>query len=271
VANEGQALAEAIRRILADLKRDDLPRLACFPENFESEFVRTHGADIDEMLAKSFGKAGLPQELMARLREIVLLSIVRDVFIEPSTGIVFAGFGRDERYPADCVWHVSTVAGGIAKRRFMGETRIAPEQKSALNLYAQSETTRTLLFGIAPDVEAAMIHLMLNAGFEIGRETAAASDGAKREGLMKALPGLVNQKVLDAYQQLRIFIDQRHIDPLRGVIEVAQGEELIGIARMLVELNGFKQRITGAAETVGGETAVALITRDRFILRTGDA
>ena len=92
------------------------PDLSCFPPDFGATVLRDHAEQIDELLSYGFGAVGLGQQALQRLRDIAVYCVVKDLFLEDVTGLVFAGFGNDDRYPVLCTWFVSAIVSGIAKR-----------------------------------------------------------------------------------------------------------------------------------------------------------
>ncbi len=98
-----QILEEAIARVWRDYQfRDDgSPRgdLSCFPKGFATVVKRDYGNTIEELIGFGFQPFGLRAETIQKLREIAVFAVVKDLFLEDVTGLVFAGFGADERYP----------------------------------------------------------------------------------------------------------------------------------------------------------------------------
>jgi len=113
-------LEEAIERVWRDyqFREDGSPRsdLTCFPKGFAGHVARDHSAEIDELITYGFQPFGLGKQANARLKDIAVFCVVKDLFLEDVTGLVFAGFGTEERYPVVATYFVSSIVGGIAKR-----------------------------------------------------------------------------------------------------------------------------------------------------------
>ncbi|MBV9045145.1 MAG: hypothetical protein JO294_08490, partial [Alphaproteobacteria bacterium] len=96
-------LEEAIERVWRDyqFREDGSPRgdLACFPAGFAERVRKDYSSTIDELIAYGFQPFGLSKQAQQRLKEIALFCVVKDLFLEDVTGLVFAGFGSEERYP----------------------------------------------------------------------------------------------------------------------------------------------------------------------------
>ena len=74
----------------------------------EGQTQETPAKKIDELIAYGFGAFQLSPQSRARLKDIAVFAVVKDLFLEDVTGLVFAGFG------ADVVFVVAEVTDGLA-------------------------------------------------------------------------------------------------------------------------------------------------------------
>lgn len=241
------------------------PDLSCFPPEFGATVLRDHAEQIDELLSYGFGAVGLDQQALQRLRDIAVYCVVKDLFLEDVTGLVFAGFGNDDRYPVLCTWFVSSIVSGIAKRAEVSRDAIDTEVKSKIRIFADSEVTNAFIRGIDFNLErrlyggfAQMMHGFVNEIVDAFPEVDAARRESVRESYQGAVPAYLEMfhGMIAGYQQ------QAYINPVLRVLEIAARGELADTARELVGLNVFKKRIMAQRETVGGEIDVAVISRD---------
>jgi hypothetical protein len=81
---------------------------------------------------------------------------------------------------------------------------------------------------------------------------------ARRRIQDELLPHYLNKfrEMTESYQQ------QKFINPVLSVLEIASRTELAETARELILLNAFKKRIMAQKQTVGGAIDVAIISRD---------
>ncbi|MBY0421081.1 MAG: hypothetical protein K2Q06_02175, partial [Parvularculaceae bacterium] len=111
-----------------DYKRypDESPRadLACFPQGMGEHVRRRYKGEIDQLieslssaLRRDYPGLVISEATRERLREIAVMSATKDAFFEHYTGVVFAGFGARDKFPAMRSYLTSSVILGILKRK----------------------------------------------------------------------------------------------------------------------------------------------------------
>ncbi len=240
--------------------------LACFPPGFGQQVAAHHAKDIDEVVAYVFGSYGLAAQSLQQLREIAIFAVVKDLFLEDITGLVFAGFGEDDRYPAIVTWYASAIVGGIMKRKETDVSAIDGDVHSEILLFADSGAASAFIHGIDPGLERHMydgVATLMGIVADSTIDGFAQTDPAQRDGVRQhvmddVLPGYFSSfyRYMSRYQQI-LFVT-----PVLRVVEIVGRSELAQIARDLVNLNIFKKRIMAEVETVGGEVVSAVISRD---------
>ncbi|MEI9888321.1 MAG: hypothetical protein WDN08_17840 [Rhizomicrobium sp.] len=140
-------LEEAIERVWRDYQfRDDGSArgdLACFPAGFAETVRRNYTAETDELIAYGFQPFGLGKPAVQHLKEIAVYCVVKDLFLEDVTGLVFAGFGSEERYPRrhpPVSSRPSSAASSSAPRPRSTRSTATPAPKSASSPTARSPT-----------------------------------------------------------------------------------------------------------------------------------
>jgi hypothetical protein len=269
-ADDTKVLETAIERVWREYQQreDGTPRrdLPCFPQGFVKSVVSRHAAQVDELIAYGFGQFALSQPAEAQLRDIAAFCVTKDLFLEDVSGLVFAGFGTQDRYPSVVTYYVSAVVDGIAKRSEVSVDSIDNEVRSRVRVFADSEVTHAFLRGIDFNLER-----RLYAGFRmllhgVVDEVIAAFPNATqavREELRKRFQSDFVPRYFDAFRgMIADYQQQAFINPVLRVLEIAGRSELAETARSLVELNVFKKRIMAQKETVGGAIDVAVISRD---------
>src|SRR6185503_11600308 len=108
------------RRIWHDyqFREDGGPRanLPCFPQGFGDKVARDHADIIRELISYGFAAFDLSPDSTQKLKDIAIFCVVKDLFLEDVTGLVFAGFGSEDRYPVVITYYVSAMVDGIVKR-----------------------------------------------------------------------------------------------------------------------------------------------------------
>ena len=270
MADDTRVLGAAIERVWREYQQreDGTPRrdLPCFPQDFAAKVLSRHAGQINELIGYGFGQFTLSKDAVQRLNDIAGFCVTKDLFLEDVSGLVFAGFGSEDRYPSVVTYYVSAVVDGIAKRSEVSVDTIDNETRSKVRVFADSEVTHAFLRGIDFNLER-----RLYAGFRmllhgVVDEVIAAFPNAApgvREELRKRFQTDFVPRYFDAFRgMIGEYQQQAFINPVLRVLEIAGRNELAETARSLVELNVFKKRIMAQKETVGGAIDVAIISRD---------
>ena len=269
-ASENDALRQAIEMVWRryQFRDDGSPRrdLACFPPGFGETVKRDHGDAIEELIAYGFANRGLDAASKQRLKEIGVFCVVKDLFLEDVTGIVFAGYGVEESYPVVVTCNVSAVVNGILKRAEIDVAAIDNELRSSISLFADCEVTYAFLRGIELDLEVRMYGTLQVLGQKLVDQLVGSFTGvdpAQRESVRRQFHGRhLPEYVRRFHAMMAEYQQAAYIDPILRVLEIATRQELADTARELVALNIFKKRIMAKRQTVGGAIDVAVISRD---------
>jgi hypothetical protein len=267
--SDATILEEAIERVWRDyqFREDGSPRgnLACFPADFAEKVRRDYASEADEVISYGFQPFGLAKPTLAHLKEIAVFAVVKDLFLEDVTGLVFAGFGADERYPVVTTWFVSAIVGGIVKRAEASFDAIDGDTRSKIRVFADSEVTNAFIRGIDFNLERRVygaLNMLMHALVDQVVGSFPNADEATKNAVRQASQSYIPQYfdvfrgIIGDYQQ------HAYINPVLRVLEIASRTELAETARELVSLNVFKKRIMAQKQTVGGAIDVAIISRE---------
>lgn len=263
-------LEEAIERVWRDyqFREDGSPRsdLSCFPKGFASHVARDHSAAIDELITYGFQPFGLGKQAVGRLKDIAVFCVVKDLFLEDVTGLVFAGFGTEERYPVVATYFVSSIVGGIAKRAEASFDAIDSDTRSKIRVFADSEVTNAFIRGIDFNLERRVygaLNMLMHGLVDQVIGAFPSTDAAAKENVRRQFQTSVIPQYFDAFRgMIGDFQQHAFINPVLRVLEIASRNELAETARELVSLNVFKKRIMAQKQTVGGAIDVAVISRE---------
>ena len=268
--SDNAILQEAIEHVwkVYQFREDGSARrdLACFPPGFATTVARHYGGTVDELIAYGFSSFGLDKTAVQYLRDIAVFCVVKDLFLEDVTGLVFAGFGTEERYPVVVTYFVSAIVGGIVKRAETSVDAIDGEVRSKIRIYADSEVTNAFIRGIDSSLERRIYGAawqMMQGLVEHVVSAFPNVDRVQREGVKKQFQAQILPKYFDTFRAMMAdYQQQTYINPILRVLEIAGGQELGETARDLVALNIFKKRIMAQHQTVGGAIDVAVISRE---------
>ncbi|MDE2183042.1 MAG: hypothetical protein KGJ78_08470 [Alphaproteobacteria bacterium] len=263
-------LKEAIDLIWRDYQfRDDgSPRrdLPCFPPGFGAQVAREYATTIDELIDYGFSGFALDAATRQHLREIAVMCVVKDLFLEDVTGLVFAGFGTAERYPAVSTYFLSAVVGGIAKRAEVSTDAIDNEVRSKIRVFADCEATTAFIRGIDYGLERRIyttIQTMMRGLVDHVVGAFVDVEAAQRDAVRRRFHSQYLGQYFSTFQNMiSDYQQQVYINPILRVLEIAGRQELAETARELIALNVFKKRIMAQQQTVGGAIDVATISRE---------
>ncbi|HWD50582.1 MAG TPA: hypothetical protein VG309_11685 [Rhizomicrobium sp.] len=261
-------LASAIERVWTDYQfRDDgstRPDLSCFPANFGQIVARDYAKEIDEIVTYGFQEFALAPQTAQKLKDIAVWCVVKDLFLEDVTGLVFAGFGNDERYPTLVTYFLSAIIGGHVKRVEASFDAIDSETRSKIRVFADSEVTNAFIRGIDFNLERRLFggFRMMMSGL-VDQIVGALPESAGKEDVRQRFQRDFVPRYMDAFRyMIADYQQQNFINPILRVLEIAARNELAETAKELVGLNIFKKRIMAQKETVGGAIDVAVISRE---------
>lgn len=226
-------------------------------------------------VASGFGKRVLDQfgySLSAREARMVLDicvdALTRDFPALHFTGFVIAGFGEDEYVPHLQSFQFSSSVMGFHKLRALPEVN-ADEGSGggAILPFAQTEMMETFVEGRARAFDE-RIRQSVHNFFDKWKVdmSAQAADDLQTHDSIEALAGLRDGLVDSIRIEINGFAKREHIDPILSNVSNMPKEELAVMAEALVSLTAMKRHVASAAETVGGPTDVAVISKgDGFI------
>ena len=175
----------------------------------------------------------------------------------PRSGIVIAGFGESEIYPAIVSLEVLGFHGQLTYR--LEKPSIAIEGIEALILpYAQKEVVQGFMNGVEPSYRSKLLDIFEIMLSRLLADTIEESDEKVSRGLEDALRSL--------YVEIRRMERDEYALPVLRTIADMPKSELPAVAEALVGLQSLKRKVSEDHETVGGPIDVALISKgDGFI------
>ncbi len=229
-----QALGRILKRDLEEWKR--VPELEGLGEPYGQALWRHYGREIHPFWAEILGFRP-SRSLVAGLDRLARHLYSRQwISPEDISGIVFAGFGEKEFFPAIAEYWLGTLA--LGRLRVIQRTSVAVSDENAALLFpfGQTEAIDAFFRGITPK-------LMENLG------------AAVRE----ACPPGAAESLLEEFRKT---IEQTQIEPLMCLISSMPCSELVRLAEMLVNLAVFGAHLSPHLETVGGPLELALLNRE---------
>jgi hypothetical protein len=191
------------------------------------------------------------------LVELGLQALLRDDNnVQAETGIVIAGFGKDDFFPSFIEFSCTGFVIAHLQFKKNGEHAISRYDSGFFKTFAMSSMTDTFTMGFGPDVYTSVrSHLRKSLQDFANKLTSDVGKTSKK----------VEDFIDDALKQhtdgWTEAVFQNHARPLRQVIGSLPIEELANLAETLVMLESLKEKVTSPSESVGGPIDVAIITK----------
>lgn len=202
-----------------------------------------------------------------RLKNLFVSHLFHKSNLGGETGIVIAGFGQKDLFPALKSFEFHCSALGLHNSLERANVKIDPwiSQNSAqICPFAQRDVVDTFIVGCDPGyvkafesfLEAFMDQRFNELRKRLGLSAAAATE---LEDTKRDLIGNIG----DFFNE---YAERNFVSPLMEVVDSMPKEELAVLAESLVNLTAMKRKASPDAETVGGPTDVAVISKgDGFI------
>jgi hypothetical protein len=216
-----------------------------------------------EHFRPTFGK-GFPENV-----EMLAAVGILEIFKTPeshlkTSGLVFAGFGDHEIFPAVVEFKSCGLVAGKHIAVQGKDFAVTHEIPANLESFAQRAMSDTFSLGISRDVyESVMDTLSENLSiFAESVITAAGGDATK----IADFDGVVGQKRREIGDAILERARQEHAYPFRRVLAVLPVDEMADLAETLINLQALKEKVTKSSETVGGPVDVAIITKSEGLV-----
>jgi len=227
---------------------------------------------IDTLINKIFEKLPISKETLKKLRGIasrLSWKFPRGLRAPFNSGVVIAGFGKKEIFPALKSFFMEIVVNNRLKYMHDNERKIGNGLSSSIVPFAQKDVVATFMNGIDPDrekIENGLIgELFRNFVEKTLTGLEGVSDGEK-DLLKEKLQKEGKERLLEYTQKINIIRQTRYIQPVMNVITMMPKDELALVAETFVSLTSFKRKVSMQSETVGGDVDVAVISKgDGFV------
>ena len=262
---------EVVERVIA-------ARLRSWTEQEDAEYFKhmpaTHvvgriSGKVHEVVHRAAASWGVgSSEVVDNLYEIARHLVAKDYF--PSdvySGLVIAGFGEDEHFPAVMDVQIGGVYGDRLKVRPASLVQVSDERPSHVMAFAYTDMVDAFLNGISPDGVA---HLVDAAAFIremplLALDTVTGLSPEEKERVAGAVRRASQAKAREFAQNVLEASDNRE-EEIKRVVETLTIGELAKVASTLVGLSSFEHQMSLDRESVGGPVDVAVISKgDGFI------
>jgi hypothetical protein len=212
----------------------------------------------------------IPQKFRERLHKIVEAALKRATPYSPSTGIVVAGFGKDEIFPT--LVHVDLFDTVLGSLKYLERQVVDIDRQGArarVLAFAQSEMAERFLFGLDARLKTNLARFAQSTVSSIGQAALdhldfedEAAKTAFQAALSKAEAAFVREFENSGMESIRLE-SQRAVEEM---VEFMPKQDLAEFAEALVNLSSVQRRVTSGFETVGGPIDVAVISKSEGLV-----
>jgi len=262
---------EIIQKYVEELEKHE--SLVSFPDEAVAEVVATYRNLIRELLAEVFEKLPIDIEQMERFCGIV---IGKRIFVDNSSGVVIAGFGEKDVFPALYAYQCQAIVANRMRYVQTNATRIgltsSSESDASIIPFAQREMVNRFMEGIDPDFESEtrkyLSTLLVDGYPDLILDSLKGKLSDEETNSLRAKLAELGQNLSREFSDQSVaFRRRKFVEPIVETLAALPKDELAAMAESLVNLTSFKRRVTSAEEdTVGGPIDVAVISKgDGFI------
>jgi hypothetical protein len=244
-------------------------KLKHIPKDHDRLIIRKHEKDFKEIIKVSFRKLPLSNKQKKQLLEVFGWIFTKELFPNSCSGVVIAGFGESEIFPALISYEFEGIFENEVK--FMESDKsekISYDNQATITPFAQSEMVYSFMEGVDPDYQEKLQEGLVNI-FDVYKNEICENiiPDKDKEGEVRKKLTSVNKKILSGLgEELAKYRNQVNVGPIMKAVAALPIEELALMAESLVNLTSFKRKVSMQRETVGGPIDVAVISKgDGFI------
>ena len=279
LAEKGQVSEEEILGISAAVIGDISGKLNAAPysptmdEAYATELARAYGEWIVKAITQVFERIPLTPDLVQNLSTMAVLFYVKSLEgFEPIerdfSGVVIAGFGRRDLFPAMQAFLVEGVIKKRLKHLEVERNQVGFESGAVIIPFAQREMVDIFMSGLDPRFMGGFLSGLAKT-FEEYPELIIDSIEKltdEEKGVLKEKFGETSREIVLQIQNQLSSYQAFNSTPIVNVVAALPRSDLAAMAESLVNLTSLKRRVSLQAETVGGPVDVAVISRsDGFI------
>ena len=244
------------------------PLVAKLPRTFPGTVRRKYASTITVAIKEVFERLPLTESARRNLRKIAGDISIRGQW-EDTTGLVIAGFGRQQVFPSFFHTNVERLLANRLRHREADVQSISDKKMSIVKPFAQSEMVHTYMEGIEPGVLQFFLTALRDVFSGLPEAVASSAPGMSdtdRTVWRGELQSLLQEQFGRLDTSWGAYRNQHHVQPITSTVAMLPKDELASMAESLVNLTVLRRRTSTEAETVGGPIDVAVITKgDGFV------
>lgn len=247
--------------LLKELKKQKI--LAGFDENTLRTIRRKYSQQVRKEISSPIYGMKPSQKTIAAIEAYCHEYLIRKL-TNLKTGFVIAGFGDSQDLPALEAFEIDGILEGNLRYADLHSHNLETDhEKSHIISFAQDDVIKLFLEGVDSSlfeyVRSQIEHLPKNI-------TESDLFAAVHPDNKTKLSNIFSRFSQDLIENIRKYKLNHFDNRIRKFLAVLPKQEMANLAKSLIDLTSLQRRVTSAAETVGGDVDLALISKsDGFV------
>ncbi|NMC77529.1 MAG: hypothetical protein GYA60_09600 [Candidatus Methanofastidiosa archaeon] len=250
------------------------PILPYFPPTIFEDLSKKYEDKVLKNMKLVFEKLPLTKSQKEKLKKIAICLFIKappqGIWYSGTSGVVIAGFGKDEMFPRLHSFLVEGIVdGAYLKYKEDKYIEINHQKHASLHPFAQTEMVYSFMTGVEPNLLSNIesdFNFLLEEYSNLQNQLIRETLNVDTEIINLKLKNLRKSMLNKYWTKIQHHRQIKYINPILTVISMLPKDELATVAEALVNLTSFKRRVSMDAETVGGPIDVAVISKgDGFI------
>lgn len=274
IAKNGKITTEEVSKIIDQVLVPEFQKwgkagfVEQIAEGDRKNLLENFKTDFEAIIKEVFKDLPITDETKAKLPELCADFASKDLlFNAHKSGVVFCGFGTDERYPSLFSVEMEFVVNGKVKHLKPNIFQITDENPASIHPFAQQDVVFSFLRGIDPKFLQLLDGYFSNF-FNEATKSILANLGTQQpsQELTQLLESFKTQAGPNLLKQLDMVSQNEFVNPVIIAAQILSKDDLAHMAETLVSLTSFRRKISLDLETVGGPVDVAVISKkDGFV------
>lgn len=262
---DAAAIADAV---IAEQKHslDSRPFAKDLDANHLEYLITRYDAAFRDAIKQVLQQMPLSEEQIVRLIYLGASLFTRDVLPGSRSGIVVAGFGRDDVFPRLIAIELDARMGDKLHCVVMDTSEVTTEVGAIIVPFAQSDVVNLFIEGIDSNYEQMVLGFLEEMFRDYPKEllkTLPEQNEDDSKALVTSWQNIGDQLLTSFRQKTQEYVQEKYVQPMMNVVAALPKSELAALAEAFVNLTSLKRRVSMDLETVGGPVDVAVISERR--------
>lgn len=210
-----------------------------------------------------------PDSLKDAIARLCSVYVCKENDLQSYSGVVFAGYGDDEYYPAIESYHIYGLYNGKLLKP-INKDKDNSGMSIGIYPFAQEDEVHTFMqgcsSGILQCVEDSLSTSLQKMKSEILQSLTTQYPSINRDDIEAAFNATIESYQTETQQALENHMTQNHVQKVLSVLGSLAKVDLGYMAESLVNLTAFKRKVSNDSDSVGGPIDVAVLSKgDGFV------